>query len=73
PWLGEFVALKMLAVSIVAGLGNLQGGLVCGLLLGIIEAMAIGYFSGSWSNVIAFAVMLIVVLMKPGGLFGIKI
>ncbi len=73
PWLGEFVALKMLAVSIVAGLGNLQGGLVCGLLLGIIESMAIGYFSGSWSNVIAFVIMLFAVLMKPGGLFGIKI
>lgn len=73
PWLGEFVALKMLAVSIVAGLGNLKGGLVCGLILGIIESIAIGYISGSWSNVIAFVVMLIVVLIRPQGLFGTKI
>ncbi len=73
PWLGEFVALKMLAVSIVAGLGNLHGGLVCGLILGIIEAMAVGYISGSWSNVIAFVVMLVVVLIKPQGLFGTRI
>jgi branched-chain amino acid transport system permease protein len=73
PWLGEFVALKMLAVSIVAGLGNLRGGLVCGLLLGIIEAMVVGYISGSWSNVIAFVVMLVVILIKPQGLFGSKI
>ena len=73
PWLGEFVALKMLAISIVAGLGNLPGGLVCGLFFGIIESMAIGYFSGSWSNAIAFVAMLLVVLLKPHGLFGTKI
>lgn len=73
PWLGEFMALKMLAVSIVAGLGNLQGGLICGLLFGIIESMSIGYFSGSWSNVIAFVAMLVAVLLKPQGLFGTKI
>ncbi|HOF03488.1 MAG TPA: branched-chain amino acid ABC transporter permease, partial [Atribacterota bacterium] len=72
PWLGEFVALKMLAISIVSGLGNLQGGLVCGLLLGIIETMAVGYISGSWSNVIAFVLMLVVILIRPQGLFGIK-
>jgi len=35
--------------------------------------MAMGYISGSWSNVIAFVVMLVVVLIKPQGLFGSKI
>jgi branched-chain amino acid transport system permease protein len=73
PWLGDFVALKVLAVSIVAGLGNLKGGLVCGLFLGIAEAMAMGYFPGSWSNTIAFTMMLVVVLIKPKGLFGTQI
>jgi branched-chain amino acid transport system permease protein len=73
PWLGEFVALKTLAVSIVAGLGNLKGGLICGLILGILEAMAMGYIAGSWSNAIAFVVMLVIVLTKPQGLFGAKI
>jgi branched-chain amino acid transport system permease protein len=73
PGLGEQVALKVLAVSIIAGLGNLPGGLVVGLLLGILEAVAQGYISGTWSNVIAFVVMLIVILMKPSGLFGAKL
>lgn len=70
PWLGETVALKVLAVSITAGLGNLRGGLYVGLGLGILESLAIGYFSGSWSDVIAFVLMLVVVLTKPQGLFG---
>jgi branched-chain amino acid transport system permease protein len=73
PGLGEQVAHKVLAVSIVAGLGNLVGGLVVGLALGILEALVQGYLSGNWSNAIAFVVMLVVILIKPKGLFGIKV
>ena len=73
PGLGEQVAHKVLAVSIIAGLGNLAGGLVVGLLLGILEAIVQGYISGSWSNAIAFVIMLAVILVKPKGLFGTKL
>jgi len=73
PGLGEQVAHKVLAVSIIAGLGNLAGGLVVGLLLGILEAVVQGYISGSWSNAIAFVIMLAVILVKPKGLFGTKL
>jgi len=73
PGLGEQIAHKVLAVSIVAGLGNLVGGLFVGLGLGVLEALIQGYFSGSWSNAIAFVVMLVVILWKPKGLFGIKV
>jgi branched-chain amino acid transport system permease protein len=73
PGLGELVAHKVLAVSIIAGLGNLVGGLVVGLALGIMEALVQGYISGSWSNAIAFVVMLLVILFRPRGLFGIKL
>jgi len=73
PGLGEQVAHKVLAVSIIAGLGNLAGGLVVGLALGILEALVQGYISGSWSNAIAFVVMLLVMLFRPRGLFGIKL
>ena len=73
PVLGEQVAHKVLAVSIIAGLGNLKGGLIVGLLLGIVEAVIQGYISGSWSNAIAFVIMLVVILVKPRGLFGIKL
>lgn len=73
PGLGDMLAHKVLAVSIVAGLGNLAGGLVVGLSLGVIEALIQGYFAGSWSNAIAFVLMLIIVLWKPKGLFGIKV
>ncbi|MEW5814687.1 MAG: branched-chain amino acid ABC transporter permease, partial [Spirochaetota bacterium] len=73
PGMGEQVSHKVLAVSIIAGLGNLKGGLIIGLLLGILEALVQGYFSGSWSNAIAFVVMLIIILVKPTGVFGTKL
>jgi branched-chain amino acid transport system permease protein len=73
PGMGEQVAHKVLAVSIIAGLGNLAGGLVVGLLLGVLEAIVQGYISGSWSNAIAFVIMLVVILAKPKGLFGSKV
>ena len=73
PGLGELVAHKVLAVSIIAGLGNLAGGLVVGLALGILEALVQGYISGSWSNAIAFVVLLLIMLFRPRGLFGIKL
>ena len=73
PGLGEQVAHKVLGVSIIAGLGNLPGGLVVGLALGILEALCQGYLPGSWSNAIAFVVLLVVILAKPRGLFGSKL
>lgn len=69
PWLGDYVALKMLAVAIVAGLGNLKGGLICGLSLGVLESLIIHFLPGSWSNAVAFFMMLIVILIKPRGIF----
>lgn len=73
PGMGDQLGHKVLAVSIIAGLGNLKGGLVIGLFLGIMEAIIQGYWAGSWSNAIAFAVMLLAILVKPKGLFGMKL
>lgn len=69
PVLGNNLAIKVLAISLVAGLGNLKGGLIIALLLGILEAMAIGYVPGDWSDGIAYGVIIIIVLIKPEGLF----
>lgn len=71
--LADGVAIKALAVSIIAGLGNLTGGIVVALALGILEAIAQGYLGGSWSNSIALVVLLAVLLARPNGVFGSKV
>jgi branched-chain amino acid transport system permease protein len=73
PDLGDQLGHKVLGISIIAGLGNLGGGLVIGLLLGIVEALVQGFFSGTWSNTVVFFIMLVVVLARPKGVFGIKL
>ncbi|MCK5672364.1 MAG: branched-chain amino acid ABC transporter permease [Spirochaetales bacterium] len=73
PGLGDQLGHKVLAVSIIAGLGNLKGGLIVGLSLGILEALVQGYWTGTWSNAIAFLIMLIAILVKPKGVFGMKL
>jgi branched-chain amino acid transport system permease protein len=73
PDLGDLLSHKVLGVAIIAGLGNLGGGLAAALLLGIVEALVQGFFSGSWSNAVVFVIMLVVVLLKPRGIFGSRL
>jgi branched-chain amino acid transport system permease protein len=71
--LGDLLSHKVLGAAVIAGLGNLWGGLAAALLLGIAEALVQGFFSGSWSNAVVFIIMLGAVLLKPQGLFGAKV
>lgn len=73
PVLGDLLGIKVIATVLFAGLGNLQGGLICGLILGVAESLTTGYLPGQWSNAVAFGMIMIVVMFKPEGLFGIKV
>lgn len=70
--LGDILALKVMAAALLAGLGNLKGGLITALILGLVEAFVLGYLPGDWSNAIAFGIIIGVVMIKPEGLFGIR-
>lgn len=71
--LADMVSIKALAVSIIAGLGNLTGGIVIALALGILEALAQGYIGGAWANSLALVVLLLVLLARPNGIFGSRV
>lgn len=70
--LGDMLALKVIAAALLAGLGNLKGGLIAAIFLGLVEAFVLGYLPGDWSNAVAFAIIIGVVMTKPEGLFGVK-
>jgi len=70
--LGDALALKVLAIAIFAGLGNLRGGLMCAFILGLVESFVMGYLPGQWTNAIAFGMILAVVMWRPQGLFGLR-
>lgn len=71
--LADTVAIKALAVSIIAGLGHLAGGIVIALILGILEALAQGYLGGTWANAVALVLLLLILLLRPKGIFGSRI
>jgi len=70
PGVGEGLAVKGFAVLILGGLGSVPGAIVGGLVLGISESLAAGFISSAYKDVIAFAVMIVVLLLRPEGLMG---
>ena len=72
PWMGADLLLKALAVVIIGGLGSLVGAIIGGVGLGILEGLGILVFSSEWQNVIAFSLLILVLWIRPSGLFGTK-
>jgi branched-chain amino acid transport system permease protein len=68
--LGDNITLMCLAILFLAGIGNLKGGLICAIFVGIVEGMVMGYLPGDWTKAFAFSVILAVLLFKPKGIFG---
>jgi branched-chain amino acid transport system permease protein len=70
PGVGDALAVKALVLMLFAGMGNLMGGLVCALMLGVVEAMAQAFMPGRWTDAITFGFIMLVILMRPNGVFG---
>lgn len=74
PSMGSMPGLKAFSVVVLGGLGSIPGTIVGGLLLGIIESLGAGYFQTVIdTDSIAFIILILVLLLKPTGLFGQRI
>ena len=70
PTTGSMPGIKAFTAAVFGGIGSIPGAFLGGILLGIIESMAKAYISMSLSNSIVFAVLIIVLLVRPAGLLG---
>ena len=70
PTLGEIFQLKCFVIAVLGGMGNLWGALVSGLLIGVIESISGYYLGGSWSEMVIYAVFVLILFLRPTGLFG---
>ncbi|HXJ78033.1 MAG TPA: branched-chain amino acid ABC transporter permease [Candidatus Methylomirabilis sp.] len=70
PAVGLPLTIKAFAITILGGMGNLLGALVASLVVGVTESLAVMVIPSEWQNLIAFAVMVLVLLVRPQGLLG---
>ena len=73
PTLGSMPGIKAFTAAVFGGIGSIPGAFVGGLLLGIIENLSKAYISTQLSDAIVFAVLIIVLLIKPTGILGKKV
>lgn len=67
---GVLLGLKGFAAAILGGFGSFPGAICGGLALGLLESLSAGYLSSAYKDVVAFVVLLLVLFIRPKGLFG---
>jgi branched-chain amino acid transport system permease protein len=68
--MGFIPGIKSFTAAVIGGIGNLRGAMLGGFLLGIVESLAGGFLSEGYKDVIAFIVLILVLIFRPGGLLG---
>jgi len=72
PYMGMMPGLKAFVAAVLGGIGSIPGALLGGILMGSIETLTKAYISTSLSDVVAFSLLIIILLVKPTGLLGEK-
>lgn len=72
PNMGFMAGLKAFAAAVLGGIGSLPGALLGGLVVGVSESMAATFLGSTYRDSIAFIILIIVLIVRPHGLFGRK-
>ncbi|MBA7688783.1 High-affinity branched-chain amino acid transport system permease protein LivH [subsurface metagenome] len=72
PTMGMNAILKGIIASIIGGIGSISGAMFGGLFLGIAENLGIWKISAGWKDCIAFVILIVFLLFRPGGIMGVK-
>jgi branched-chain amino acid transport system permease protein len=72
PTMGTLIGLKAFAVAIIGGLDSAAGIVVAGLLYGLVEAAVAGYVSTGAREIVGFAVVIAMLVVRPWGLLGLR-
>jgi branched-chain amino acid transport system permease protein len=71
--MGYVPGLKAFSAAVLGGVGNIPGAMIGGFIIGLIEAFGAGYIGGEWKDLIAFAILILVIVFKPTGLLGERV
>ncbi len=70
PLMGVNAGLKAFVAAVLGGIGNLPGAALGGILIGLVEALVVGYVNPTYRDPIVFGVLILILLVKPTGLLG---
>ena len=70
PTMGAMMGLKAFSACILGGLSSVPGAFVAGVFLGVIENLSVAYVSSGYRHVFSFLILIIVLIVRPSGLFG---
>lgn len=70
PLMGIMPGLKAFVAAVLGGIGVIPGAMAGGIILGVVEALVSGFISSTFRDAAAFAILIIILLFKPSGIFG---
>ena len=71
PYMGALIGWKAFIAAVVGGIGDIRGAFIGGFLLGFVEILVVAFFPSTFRDLIAFSILLIILIYKPTGLFGV--
>jgi len=72
PTVGVLFDIKCFIIVVLGGLGSIGGALLGGIIIGLIESIAPQFMAATWAEAIVYGLFLLVLFVKPAGLFGVK-
>ena len=71
--MGFIPGIKAFTAAVLGGIGNVRGAVIGGLLLGVCENLGVACVSTAWRDVVAFAILVLVLMVRPSGLLGVRL
>jgi branched-chain amino acid transport system permease protein len=70
PLMGVMIGIKAFVAAVLGGIGSIRGAVVGGFVMGVAESMVAGYGGSTYRDALAFAILILILVFKPAGLFG---
>ncbi|PIE69987.1 MAG: branched-chain amino acid ABC transporter permease [Deltaproteobacteria bacterium] len=71
PYMGMIIGWKAFIAAVIGGIGDIRGAFFGGFLLGFIEILVVAFFPSTFRDLIAFSILLVIMSIRPTGLFGV--
>ena len=72
-YMGYAAGLKAFTAAVLGGIGNIRGAMLGGLILGVVESLAVTFINPAFKDAIAFGVLILVLMFRPGGILGVAL